>query len=117
MRQNERQWGGNSARHSGLTAQKNRSFAMKAFLAGAVVALGLLSRIALAQNGTSPFCLQTAAGAKCAYMTMAECERARGNSSASQCITQADAKGATGLREPLARRPAYLPGSEAVGDR
>jgi hypothetical protein len=78
---------------------------MKAFLASVIVALGLLPRIAFAQNGTSPFCLQTAAGAKCAYMTMAECERARGNSSASQCITQADAKGATGLGEPLGSTP------------
>jgi hypothetical protein len=86
-------------------AQLDRSFAMKAFLTGAVVALGLLPRMALAQNGTSPFCLQTAAGAKCAYMTMAECERARGNSSASQCITQADAKGATGLGEPPGAPP------------
>jgi len=78
---------------------------MRAFLVAIIAALGLLPRIALAQTGTSPFCLQTAAGAKCAYMTMAECERARGNSSAAQCITQADAKGATGLGEPTGAPP------------
>jgi hypothetical protein len=73
------------------------------------IALALVSILfsvqgAAAQTGNAPFCLQTAGGAKCVYMTMGECERARGSSSA-QCMTQADAKGATGLGEPVGPPP------------
>jgi hypothetical protein len=78
---------------------------MKTFVTAMMMVLGSMAQLAAAQTGTAPFCLQTAAGAKCVYSTMGECERARGNSSASQCITQADAKGATGLGEPPGAPP------------
>jgi hypothetical protein len=82
-----------------------RCFPMNAAFVPMIFAFSVVAQIAAAQTGNAPFCLQTAGGAKCAYMTMAECERARGNSSASQCITQADAKGATGLGEPVGPPP------------
>jgi len=62
--------------------------------------------VATAQTGSAPFCLQTLSGAQCVYMTMGECERARGDTSVAQCITQADAHGVTGLGKPLAPAPA-----------
>jgi hypothetical protein len=37
--------------------------------------------IAAAQTGSAPFCLQTSSGAKCVYMTLGDCERARGDTS------------------------------------
>jgi hypothetical protein len=78
---------------------------MNAALVTMIFALCAVAQNAAAQTGNAPFCLPTAGGAKCAYMTMGECERARGNSSGSQCITQADAKGATGLGEPVGPPP------------
>jgi hypothetical protein len=67
--------------------------------------------IAVAQVGNAPFCLQTPSGAKCIYTTMGDCERARGDTSAVQCITQTDARGVTGLGKPLVPSPA-APSSE-----
>jgi hypothetical protein len=78
---------------------------MRRIVGLAVLALAALAQISHAQTGNSPFCLQTSAGAKCVYMTMGDCERARGNSSAAQCMTQADARGATGLGKPPGTRP------------
>lgn len=66
---------------------------------------------AVAQVGNAPFCLQTPSGAKCVYATMGDCERARGNTSAVQCITQSDAHGVTGLGKPLVPSPT-APSSE-----
>jgi hypothetical protein len=60
---------------------------------------------AAAQTGNSQFCIQTAAGARCAFDTMGDCERARGSSSSAQCMTRTDAHGTTGLGEPPARPP------------
>ena len=74
---------------------------MNALIASAsIVALCAMPQVVAAQTGTSPFCLQTAAGARCIFMTMAACERARGDISSYQCITQADARGVTGLGDP-----------------
>jgi hypothetical protein len=84
---------------------KRSDFSMKIFVSAIVMMVGWLSEMAAAETGNAPFCLQTAAGAKCVYSTMGECERARGNSSTAQCITQADAKGATGLGEPPGAPP------------
>jgi hypothetical protein len=57
---------------------------------------------AAAQSGNAQYCIQTAAGARCVFDTMGDCERTRGNSSA-QCMTRTDAHGTTGLGEPPAR--------------
>lgn len=62
--------------------------------------------IASAQVGNAQFCLQTSSGAKCVYTTMGDCERARGDTSAVQCMTQTDARGLTGLGKPLVPPPA-----------
>ena len=61
--------------------------------------------MAAGQTGSAPFCLQTSSGAKCEYMTLGDCERARGDTSVAQCITQADAHGLTGLGKPLVPGP------------
>jgi hypothetical protein len=60
---------------------------------------------AAAESGASQYCIQTAAGARCLFDTMADCERARGNSSSAQCMTRTDAHGTTGLGEPPGRPP------------
>jgi hypothetical protein len=72
--------------------------------AAAMIALSFVPQAAAAQTGSAPFCLQTAAGARCVFGTMSECESARGNSSG-QCMTRTDARGTTGLGEPPARNP------------
>ena len=74
---------------------------MKTIVASAVIVLSVLMQKATAETGNAPFCLQTATGAKCVYDTMGECERARGDTSAVQCITQSDAHGVTGLGDPV----------------
>jgi hypothetical protein len=74
---------------------------MKTIVASAIIALSVLMQNAAAETGNAPFCLQTPTGAKCVYDTMGECERARGNTSAVQCITQSDAHGITGLGDPV----------------
>jgi hypothetical protein len=76
-----------------------------------IMLLCTLTEIA-AETGNAPFCLQTSSGAKCVYMTMGDCERARGDTSGTQCITQADAHGVTGLGKPLGSSPA-VPSYEA----
>ena len=80
---------------------------MKIF-AAAVVALAVLcaSPPAAAQSGNGQYCIQTAAGARCLFDTMGDCERARGNSS-TQCMTRTDARGTTGLGEPTGRRSSF----------
>jgi hypothetical protein len=79
---------------------------MKVFAASAaMIALSGIPHAATAQTGNSPFCLQTAAGARCVFATMAECEKARGSTSSGQCMTRADAHGTTGLGEPPLRSP------------
>jgi hypothetical protein len=81
---------------------------MKIFaIPAAIAALCAMPQFAAAQTGTAPFCLQTAGGARCVFGTMAECESARGSSSAGQCMTRTDANGTTGLGEPV--RPPGLP--------
>ena len=67
-----------------------------------VIVLCAMPQIVTAQTGNAPFCLQTAAGARCIFATMEECERARGTLSSNQCITSTDARGVTGLGEPSA---------------
>jgi hypothetical protein len=74
---------------------------MKTIVACAIIPLSVLLQSAAAETGNAPFCLQTATGAKCVYDTMGECERARGDTSAVQCITQSDAHGVTGLGDPV----------------
>jgi hypothetical protein len=74
---------------------------VKTIVASAVITLSVLMQNAAAETGNAPFCLQTPTGAKCVYDTMGECERARGNTSAVQCITQSDAHGITGLGDPV----------------
>jgi len=79
--------------------------AMKLLIASvAIVTFHALAQTAAAQSGNSPFCLQTAAGARCVFATMGECERAR-TSASGQCITRTDAQGTTGLGEPPGRLP------------
>ena len=79
---------------------------MKIFAAAiALVALSV-SPPAAAQSGNAQYCIQTAAGARCLFDTMADCERARGNSS-TQCMTRTDARGTTGLGEPTGRRSSF----------
>jgi hypothetical protein len=77
---------------------------MKILVAAAIVALTAIPP-AGAQSGNAQYCIQTAAGARCRFDTMADCERARGNSSSAQCMTRSDAHGTTGLGEPPARAP------------
>ena len=60
---------------------------MKMLVAFTLTALSAFTQIVAAQTGTAPFCLQTLAGANRVYTTMGDCERARGNTSAVQCIT------------------------------
>ena len=72
-------------------------------LAGIIIVLSALSHPAAGQSGTAQFCLQTPAGARCVFASMAECERSRESSSTGQCITRTDARGTTGLGEPTAR--------------
>ena len=55
--------------------------------AAAIIALHALAQVADAQTGGSPFCMQTAAGARCVFATMGECERARTTSASGQCIS------------------------------
>jgi hypothetical protein len=71
----------------------------------AIIAFHAMPQVAAAQTGTAPFCLQTAAGARCVFATMGECERARTSSSSGQCMTRTDAHGTTGLGEPPGRSP------------
>ena len=71
----------------------------------AIVALCAMPQVAAAQTGSAPFCLQTLTSVRCVYATMGDCERARADNSNDQCITQADARGKTGLGEPPARPP------------
>ncbi len=79
---------------------------MKALIvAAATMAYSAVPQIAAAQTGSAQFCLQIPSGARCVYGTMADCERARGNSSGAQCISRADAHGATGLGEPTVPSP------------
>jgi Protein of unknown function (DUF3551) len=77
---------------------------MKVLAAAAMTALLAIPQLAAAQSGNAPFCLQTAAGARCVFTTMGECERARASATSGQCITRTDAHGTTGLGEPPARR-------------
>jgi hypothetical protein len=74
---------------------------MKTLIALTIILFPALTQDAAAQTGNAPFCLQSSTGAKCIYMTMGECERARGDSAIVQCITQADARGVTGLGKPV----------------
>jgi hypothetical protein len=76
---------------------------MKLLFACIAIALSTGVEILAAQTGNAEFCLQSAAGARCVYTTMAECERARGDTIGTQCITHTDARGATGLGEPQGR--------------
>ena len=85
---------------------------MRTLIILTIVLLRALTEMAGAQTGNAPFCLQTSSGAICVYMTMADCERARGDTTVAQCITQADAHGATGLGKPLGSSPA-VPSYEA----
>ena len=80
---------------------------MKTFVL--IIALCASPQPAAAQTGNATFCLQTSAGAKCAYITMGDCERARGDTPATQCISQADAHGATGLGKPTVPGPTPPP--------
>jgi hypothetical protein len=77
-----------------------------------VMALAAAPNAAVAQTGNGTFCLQTSAGAKCSYSTMGDCEQARGDAPATQCISQADARGATGLGKPTIPVPASPPSLE-----
>jgi hypothetical protein len=70
-----------------------------------IIALSASPKLAAAQTGNAPFCLQTSTGANCAYITMGDCERARGDTSAAQCISQADAHGVTVLGRPTVPAP------------
>jgi len=63
-----------------------------------IMSFSASSQIAVAQNGTAPFCFKPAVGkVDCTYATMGQCEQARGTLSGGQCITQSDAHGTTGL--------------------
>src|SRR4030095_15628451 len=66
----------------------------------AMISICAAPAVAIAQSGTAPYCLQTSAGARCVFSTMGECEKARGSTTTSQCITSTDARGTTGLGEP-----------------
>ena len=97
---------------AGESDQKGRP--MKAL--GAAIAMAVLQAApqVAAQTGSAPFCLQTTAGTRCVFGTIAECENARSSSSSSQCITRTDAHGTTGLGEPPSRStgtPTELPSS------
>jgi hypothetical protein len=79
---------------------------MKVLVVSAVImACSAMPQVAAAQTGSAPFCLQTLTSVRCVYATMGDCERARADNSNDQCITQADARGKTGLGEPPARPP------------
>jgi hypothetical protein len=74
-------------------------------VSAAIMAFSAVPQVAVAQTGSAPFCLQTLTSVRCVYATMADCERARRDSSNDQCITRTDAQGTTGLGEPPARPP------------
>jgi hypothetical protein len=76
---------------------------MKSLAASAALIALLWIPPAAAQSGNGQFCISTAAGARCVFDTMGDCERVRGSASSAQCMTRTDAHGTTGLGEPLAR--------------
>jgi hypothetical protein len=88
---------------------------MQVLLVCAAVTFAVAPGSAAAQSGTAPFCIQTAAGARCVFATIADCEQAARATSA-QCITRTDAHGTTGLGEPPARSPG-LPTEPSVPGR
>ncbi len=77
-----------------------------------ILALSAWPKLVAAQTGNAPFCLQTSTGTSCAYITMGDCERARGDAAATQCISQADAHGVTGLGKPAIPTPTAPPSKE-----
>jgi hypothetical protein len=73
---------------------------MRKLLSVMLLTLCTLSQVALAQTGTgtAPFCLKKMTGElSCTYASMGECDQARPSMSSDQCMTRADAAGATGL--------------------
>ena len=81
---------------------------MRAMIAStALVAATLFAGSGVAQQqqltGTGPFCLKGATGPiKCEYQTMAQCQEARPQGPADQCVPRAQAQGTVGgqtLRE------------------
>jgi len=76
---------------------------MKSLAASAALIALLWIPPAAAQSGNGQFCISTAAGARCVFDTMGDCERVRGSASSAQCMTRTDAHGTTGLGEPPAR--------------
>jgi len=73
-------------------------------------------------TGSAPYCLKDAAtGAlACSFGTMGACEDARGSVSGSQCMTQSDVGGVTGLADNPNGRvppPAYQPRTTGEGTR
>jgi hypothetical protein len=88
---------------------------MKTFaVSTAIFTLCALSQIASAQTGTSPYCLQSPNGTRCVFGTMGDCEKSRGSTSGSQCITSTDARGTTGLGKPPTPPAGSPPQSPAV---
>jgi hypothetical protein len=89
-----------------LGERDKKSHPMKILVvATAIIVLAAVAHPAIAQTGNEPFCLQSPSGARCVYTTMGACESARGDAPFTQCITRADAHGATGLGEPTIPSP------------
>jgi hypothetical protein len=79
-----------------------------------LVALSLIAGTAVAQQqvtGTGAFCIKGATGPiKCEYQTMAQCDQARPQGSADQCVTRSQAAGTTG--GPTLREQPNSPGGQ-----
>jgi hypothetical protein len=80
-----------------------------------LVALTLIAGAAIAQQqqvtGTGAFCIKGATGpAKCEYQTMAQCDQARPQGSADQCVTRSQAAGTVG--GPTLREQPNPPGGQ-----
>jgi hypothetical protein len=89
----------------------------------ALIAVGLLAGSAVAQtpgassqpkqqlSGTGDFCLKGSTGPiRCEYQTMAQCDQARPQGSADQCVARSQAAGTTG--GPTLREQPNSPGGQ-----
>ena len=79
-----------------------------------IVALTLLNHAVAAQQqmtGNGDFCIKGATGpAKCEYQTMAQCDQARPQGSADQCVARSQAAGTTA--GPTLREQPNSPGGQ-----
>ena len=86
---------------------------MKAIAASTIATLIFIGTAGAQQQmtGTGEFCIKGATGpAKCEYQTMAQCDQARPQGSADQCVTRSQAAGTTA--GPTLREQPNSPGGQ-----